>query len=198
MYGELDFIFDKLKYYPHFDDLLSENKIKKSVIDPVKIAHHCFYPFIRYNKMWQPYRLSRSFASPPKKIRPISYAAREDAYIFMYYRQKLLIPYEKELAKRRIGDCCIAYRSIPLTEGSKKGKCNINFAKDAFDEVDKQGNCIAIALDIKGYFDNLDHQRIYKIWCDLLEVKKLSDDILLFLKILRGTAMLIKRSFMTV
>lgn len=59
---------------------------------------------------------------------------------------------------------------------SRTGKCNIDFAKDAFDEVKSLGNCVAIALDIKGYFDNLDHGIIKKLWLELLQLDQLPTD----------------------
>lgn len=73
-----------------------------------------------------------------------------------------------------IEDCPIAYRKIRKGHGG--GKCNIDFAKDAFDEIERQGDCVAIALDIKGYFESLDHDHIKKIWCDLLGVERLPSD----------------------
>ncbi|MGR3794331.1 reverse transcriptase domain-containing protein [Vannielia sp. SX4] len=82
--------------------------------------------------------------------------------------------YEERLASLGIGDCPIAYRKIPKSRGG--GKCNIDFAKDAFDEIEKQGDCVAVALDVKGYFENLDHARIKEIWCDLLGVERLPPD----------------------
>ena len=110
-----------------------------------------------------------------KKSRPIRYGARRDAYIFAHYRRKLAVCYEQRLAELGISDCPIAYRQIPKP-GSNGGKCNIDFAKDAFDEVDRQGDCVAVALDIKGYFENLSHRRIKGIWCDLLGVDELPPD----------------------
>ncbi|WP_165837892.1 reverse transcriptase domain-containing protein [Novacetimonas cocois] len=73
-----------------------------------------------------------------------------------------------------ISSCPIAYRKIKRPDG--RGKCNIDFAKDAFDTIDFLGNCVAICLDIKGYFESLDHLQIKQIWCDLLGVTKLPAD----------------------
>lgn len=108
------------------------------------------------------------------KSRPIRYAARRDAYILTHYRRILAEKYEERLSELGIPDCPIAYRKIP--KGNGGGKCNIDFAKDAFDEIQQQGNCVAIALDIKGYFENLDHDRIKQNWCDLLGVDRLPPD----------------------
>lgn len=172
MSSQFNFIGEDLKFYPHFDNFISIKNIKKLVNSPQQVAKHSFYPFIRYNEEWQPYR--KKDEKPDKKSRPIRYAARGDAYIFMYYRSVLSKLYEKKLIELSIQDCPIAYRRI-LKE-NQKGKCNIDFAKDAFDEIDRQKNCFAIALDIKGYFENLDHKRIQEIWCQLLDVDKLSKD----------------------
>ena len=61
------------------------------------------------------------------------------------------------LLKRGSAECILAYRS-------DLGKCNIQFAKEAFDQVRKRGECTAIALDIKGYFDNIDHETLKEKW----------------------------------
>jgi hypothetical protein len=154
-----------LKHYPHFDRRLSIEEAEEIVSDPARVASNKFYPFFLYCETWQPFRTSDK-GRPALKSRPIRYAARRDAYIFTHYRRILAEKYEERLALLGIQDCPIAYRKIPKVHGG--GKCNIDFAKDAFDEIEKQGDCVAIALDIKGYFENLDHARIKETWCDLL------------------------------
>lgn len=84
----------------------------------------------------------------------------------------LMEKYEAKLAELKISDCPIAYRQVVKNPGSNTGKCNIDFAKDAFDEVKSLGDCVAIALDIKGYFDNLDHGLIKQLWLELLELQR--------------------------
>lgn len=163
-----------LKHYPHFDAPISLKEIERLVTDEQRVASNKFYPFFLYHEEWQPYR-SANAAKPEKKSRPIRYGARRDAYIFAHYRRKLSAPYEQRLADMGISDCPIAYRQIPKP-GTNGGKCNIDFAKDAFDEVDRLGDCVAVALDIKGYFENLSHSRIKAIWCDLLGVDELPAD----------------------
>lgn len=160
-----------LKYYPHFDSLISLKEANSLVSDPVRVARHKFFPFILYNDEWQPFR---SEENVQKKSRPIRYAARRDAYIFTYYRRILSEFYEAKLVEQNIQQCPIAYRKIQKESGG--GKCNIDFAKDAFDEIDRLGNCVVIALDIKGFFENLDHERIKRVWCDLLETDRLPQD----------------------
>jgi hypothetical protein len=162
-----------IKHYPHFDRRLSIKEAEEIVSSPSRVAKNKFYPFFLYHEKWQPFRVSEK-GRPEPKVRPIRYAARRDAYILTHYRRILAEKYEKRLSDLHIEHCPIAYRKI-LKENDR-GKCNIDFAKDAFDEIEKQGDCVAIALDIKGYFENLDHDRIKKIWCDLLEVNRLPPD----------------------
>ena len=173
---EPDFSAKDLKHYPHFDRRLSISEIEKIVSDPKRVASNKFYPFFLYYETWQPFRTADkdSKKKPEPKRRPIRYASRRDAYILTHYRRILAEKYEKRLADLGIGHCPIAYRRIPKKFGG--GKCNIDFAKDAFDEIEKQGNCVAIALDIKGYFENLDHSKIKEVWMDLLEVDRLPPD----------------------
>lgn len=170
-----EFSAKNLKRYPHFDKWIGLDKIDELVSDPDQVAKNKFHPFFLYHETWQPFRATGSDGKKAKsKSRPIRYAARKDAYILTHYRRILSEKYEAKLADMGISDCPIAYRKIPKLNGG--GKCNIDFAKDAFDEIERQGNCVAIALDIKGYFENLDHAKIKALWCDLLGVSLLPPD----------------------
>lgn len=163
-----------LKHYPHFDAPISISAAQKLVSDPDRVAANAFFPFILYHDTWMPYRTA-DVVKPEVKCRPIRYGARRDAYIFLHYRRKLAEQYETRLRTLGISQCPIAYRQIPKASGVG-GKCNIDFAKDAFDYVDQLGNCVAIALDIKSYFENLDHSYVKRIWCELLGVGELPPD----------------------
>ena len=174
MEEEFDFSAKDLKHYPHFDAPLTLRDIRHLVTSPDRVAANSFYPFFLYEESWQPFR-SADAAKPEKKTRPIRYGARRDAYIFAFYRRKMSRLYEARLRALGIQDCPIAYRQVSKP-GRGGGKCNIDFAKDAFDEIDRLGDCVAVALDIKGYFENLDHRRIKQIWCHLLEVEQLPSD----------------------
>ena len=168
-----EFTTKDLKHYPHFDAPLSLREVKSILSDPDRIAKNKFFPFIKYNERWQPYRIDP--IKPEKKTRPIRYASRRDAYIFQHYRRILSAEYEKKLQTLGITECPIAYRRIPKPD-SNGGKCNIDFANDAFEVVIKLRSCIAIALDIKGYFESLDHDRIKSHWKSLLNTKSLPND----------------------
>ncbi|SNR56728.1 reverse transcriptase domain-containing protein [Paracoccus sediminis] len=169
-----DFSSSDLKNYPHFDSPISLREIRKLVTCKTRVASNTFFPFMRYEEGWQPYR-EKGAAKPDRKSRPIRYGARRDAYIFTHYRRQLSKLYEERLVTLGISDCPIAYRKI-RKPGQSGGKCNIDFAKDAFNEIDRIGNCVAIALDISKFFEHLDHARIKEIWCDLLGVARLPED----------------------
>jgi len=173
--------YDDLKQYPHFDAPIPLIKARKLVQSPETVAKNAFYPFIVYDKGWQPFRGSRDEraagkSKPELKTREIRYASRRDAYIFSYYRSILSELYEKRLVECGIESCPIAYRHIPVGKGKNKGKCNIHFARDAFDSVKALENCVVIALDISKFFESLDHTKIEQVWCNFLGVQKLPPD----------------------
>lgn len=159
----------KLKHYPHFDAPLPLRKIMDIVKDPESVAKNSFYPFLKYVDVQQ------RFGQSPKK-RPIRYAARRDSYIFSYYRHLLSQKYEPKLKETGLDECIIAYRKISISKKSEGGKCNIHFAKEAFEEIKRREDCYAVALDISSYFDNIDHEKLESIWSSFLEVDTLPSD----------------------
>jgi hypothetical protein len=56
------------------------------------------------------------------------------------------------------------------------GKCNIHFAKEAFDWIRDNGECTALAFDIKSFFDTLDHRVLKRQWAAALGRAQLPDD----------------------
>lgn len=162
-----------LKKYPHFDSLIPALEAEALATDPVRVAAHKFYPFMLYEEKWKKFR-KKDIRQKIKK-RPIRYAARRDAYIYSYYRYVLSERYEAELQRLGLQDCVLAYRRI-LEPGTKRGKCNIHFARDAFATVAAAGNCCVIALDISSFFESLDHEKLRQKWCRLLGVNRLPED----------------------
>jgi len=108
------------------------------------------------------------------KIRPICFASHIDGLIFGFYAYALTKKYESYIEKEGFSDCPIAYRS------NLNGKCNIQFAKEVFYEVKRRGNCSAIALDIKGYFDHIDHKILKEKWCKVIGEKLPPDQFKLY------------------
>lgn len=74
------------------------------------------------------------------------------------------------IAAKGIGEAILAYRRFDPP------KCNIHFAHDAFAAIESLGDCVAIAVDIKHFFDCIDHNILKRAWCRLLDTPKLPND----------------------
>lgn len=163
-----------LKHYPHFDSLISASEAEKLVKDPLQVASHPFYPFIRFIKRWN--RFAKTGKLGEEKSRELRYAARRDAYIFSYYRHILSELYESELYRLDLTKSVLGYRRIPVGGLKRGNKSNIHFAYDAFNTIRALGNCYVITLDISKFFESLDHEKLKALWCRLLGAKTLPDD----------------------
>ncbi|WP_417546711.1 antiviral reverse transcriptase Drt2 [Marinobacter sp.] len=161
----------KSRGYLHFDRPINQAAARKIVSDPKAVAQHAFYPFIRYVVQTQKVFFDKSIGTvvkkPPKK-RPISYAAHVDSHIYSYYCERLNQAYEDHLATARWSSAVLAFRAL--------GKSNIEYARDAFLDIAERESCCVIAIDIKGFFDNLDHAHLKNSWQALLSTQQLPDD----------------------
>ncbi len=139
-------------------------------MNPERVAKHAFYPFLDYTITAEKIAIDEKTHKlvPKPKKRPIKYAAHADSHIYAYYSDILSDIYEQELAKRNLGEAVLAFRSL--------GKSNIDFAKQAFDTIRTYGECGVIALDISGFFDNIDHGILKKKLASLLGESKLPPD----------------------
>lgn len=162
-----------LKSYPHFDGYRSAEDASALACDRSAVASHAFYPFILVNTSWT--KFAKKGQEGKVKTRPIRYACRSDAYIYAKYRHELSPRYEAMLTSAGLDQSIIAYRRIERPV-SGRGKCNIDFAKEAFGEISKQKNCYAIALDISSFFETLDHHKIRVKWESILDVQELPKD----------------------
>lgn len=153
--------YSKVKTKPHFDLPLSR-KSATSLINSFKNDEkHTFHPFIYFE-------LSKKVKTPLKngrfkldnKPRRIFYSSHKDSYIYSYYTSVLEKLYEEKLKLNALSDNVLAYRS---GQG-----CNITMSKGAFDEIDRQKNCVAIAVDITKFFDKINHRNLKNEWRDLL------------------------------
>lgn len=163
----------KLKRYPHFDSDISAADAEILVQNPKAVASHSFYPFMRYTERWN--KWAEKGLKGKSKERPIRYAARRDSYILSYYRHLLSARYELLVKKLGLCNVVLAYRRI-LDEQSGRGKCNIHFARDAFQQIISLRRCSVVALDISSYFESLDHVLLKKKWAMLLGVDLLPND----------------------
>lgn len=162
----------KFKNYPHFDAPIPPAEVMNIVQDEVGVAKNKFFPFLFYDQTIPKYGKKNSEIKP----RRIRYASRRDSYIFSYYRHKLSQHYETRLREENLHDTVSAYRKIPVSSDKEEGKCNIHFAKEAFEEIIRRGDCYAVALDISSYFEKISHDNLEKIWCDIMGFSELPQD----------------------
>lgn len=177
----------KLKTYPHFDPFFDFRKRKSEVqrlvsdVSGEKVAKHSFLPFVKIIIKTPRFRYQESdenrdlnltarerkeFYKTDTKKRPISFASHFDSYLYGFYSFALNEKYQEYIKEQGFSDCILAYRT------DQDGKSNIQFAKETFDEVKKMfanGSCTAIALDIKGYFDSINHGILKEKWLKVLK-----------------------------
>lgn len=175
----------KPKGYLHVSPKLKKDD-KESVLNYLrtKLKNHHFFPLIhetlstrRYKKLINGQRSHFDYFSskPTAKKREIFYPNHLDAHIYSYYAQEILgKKYEDVLkADELLNKAVIAYRKIPVESKPDTNKCNIEFAKEVFDEIKLRKDCIAVCYDIENFFPTLNHDYLKECWCSLLKVKKL-------------------------
>lgn len=170
------------KNYTHFDNKFwlpdRKEELKQILQNNLKIYNSklkrkewwAFNPFLKMLIKTPRYKYSQDEGAYDleTKIRPICFAAHIDSLIFSFYAYMLTRKYENYIRNEKFSDCVLAYRS------DLDGKCNIQFCKEVFDEVKSRGTCSAVALDIKGYFDHIDHSILKEKWGKI--VGGLTDD----------------------
>jgi hypothetical protein len=186
----------KIKGYYHISPKasISQSSINrniKRITNPDYVSKYGFFPLLhviikqrRFKK--DPTTKKRSYTSTKNgvtksnaKERPLHYANHQDALIFSYYAQKFSELYEIKLKEcPAFSDTITAYRKI-LDLETQKGKSNIHFAKEVFDEIKSrtvsESECIALAFDIESYFSSLDHV-ILKNQLELITGRPLNPD----------------------
>ncbi|MDR1775931.1 MAG: reverse transcriptase/maturase family protein [Actinomycetes bacterium] len=156
----------KPKGYAHFDLRVSCDSKWDYITDPEKVARHGFYPFIHYVEHTRKYHKGTGTKA---KERPIRYAAHIDRCIYQYYSLLLEEKYVRRIAVDGTADCAIAYRS-------DLKKCNIDFAKAAFDCIAEHPECFVLIGDFTGFFDHLDHRYLKERLLSLFGAPKLPAD----------------------
>lgn len=174
-----NFFKDRRKFYLHFDESKPASVVHKYVTYTTNIEKHSFYPFIHFEtsikKICKESRIvngrkKKIVKKKPTKIRPIKYCSHIDGHIYAYYAHLLSTPYEKLLVENKLSEVVLAFRKRSTPQS------NIHYAKIVFDEIKKRQNCSVVCLDIKGFFDNLDHMFLKKAWQTILDCDKLPKD----------------------
>ncbi|WP_370402887.1 reverse transcriptase domain-containing protein [Tenacibaculum dicentrarchi] len=185
----------KLKKYPHIDFPLKEKDrllwVEEYVTNPAEIKKHSFLPFIHKTSKKRKFRkeysedtgkvikdakTNKALRKADVKNRELYYASHLDSLIYGYYSEILSEKYEDKIKEYDLDEVILAYRSIPINPEDKEGsnKCNIDFANDTFNYIRKypEEEFCVIALDIKSFFDELNHKILRNIWMQLLSTKE--------------------------
>ncbi len=169
----------KLKTYPQLDPYFNFQKdkaiLKAILSDPThkKVKSYDFLPFLKVLQKTPRYKWQEDEEKElggeydlETKVRPISFASHFDTYIYGFYAFALNLKYQEYIIKNGFQEVVLAYRT------DLGGKCNVQFAKETFDQIKnkfkEEGECSAIALDIKGYFDNINHSKLKEMWCKVI------------------------------
>jgi hypothetical protein len=142
--------------------------VVERVRDPQQVARHPFLPFIRRTLSTPQYK--KDVGAIEVKKREIAYAAHMDAAIYSYYDDILVEAYERRITQLGLQDVPIAYRRFD------ERLCNINFAHRAFCFIASHRPCVAMGFDVKGFFDNINHDLLLGSWRDVLGVERLPAD----------------------
>ena len=160
------------KPYLHFDVPLTREQAERLVADPCRVATHAFYPFLKYNLVTPRMRKTSSSANrpyePDNKIRPISYPAHKDGYIFSYYKSCLEENYEQWINEHGLGEAVTAFRTV--------GEDNVSLAQRAFKYVTANPNHSIVVSDVDSFFPKISHSVLKNIWAELLRVDRLPED----------------------
>lgn len=161
-------------FFPLIHRILSERKYKKP--DPHKHSSKG-----GKNRAHSYKKLDGTGTVKTVKQRPLHYASHFDSLIYAYYAHLLGKKYEAKLKEDpELDKAVLAYRTIPISKENSKGKSNIHFAQDVFEEINKRvdtdGEVAVLALDLKSFFSSLDHPTIYKTWAYALDKDELPKD----------------------
>lgn len=182
--------------YLHFDGRVNIKRLDKSgktdsslelLSNTDRVKSHSFLPFLREDHRLRKYRDKPKFTSegnprrhnqqyPTVKNRPIMYASHLDASLYSLYSYTLSIKYEELVNREGLSSNIIAYRPVPLNN-TGRNKSNIDFAKELYEKITTfDGDAGILMLDVSGFFDTLNHKRLYSKWCFVLGSKILPDD----------------------
>lgn len=160
----------RLRRYLHFDAPECRATVSRLVEDPAIVERWRFFPVLQDNVDLA--KVSRSKTVPgllvKPKVRSICSVGHADAALYSHYASLLEPGYEQLLTQHGLSECITAFRSL--------GKSNVHFADDAFKWIDGHRPCVALAFDVKSFFDTLNHRRLKAAWCQALGTATLPRD----------------------
>lgn len=163
-------IWFKPRGYAHFDKPIGYAKSCKIVKNSAIVARHGFFPLLSYQIVSRKAKKDdeSGHVTVTEKNRDIRYASHIDSHIYAYYSYILSGLYEKKIKMHGLDTCVTAFRTL--------GKSNIHFANDAFETIKSHQKCSVLALDITGFFDNIDHEILKNSWSLIIDSTHLPID----------------------
>ena len=163
----IDDFVAKDRNYTHFDLKLSDEVRTTFNMTDREIASHDFWPLLGFTKVQRRIKYTpergRYFEEKPREIK---FGSHKDAAVLEYYASHLSTAYERYLCETDFGHSILAYRT---GVGD-----NIAQAGALFRELRDRGSGTAIALDISGFFDNIDHDVMFATLKKVLGTSRLS------------------------
>lgn len=158
--------------YLHFDKpILSLTKdIWKKITNSKNIETHSFFPLLyspQRNRLYKKDPITKT-KYVQQKDRPINYPSHYDSLIYSWYTHQIEYFYEEKIKKANLGENVIAYRKL--------GKDNLDFALEVINFIRALPECASLALDIKGFYDNLDSAILKRVWKDNFNLNDLPKD----------------------
>jgi len=163
------------KRYPHFDQPIRDpEQVRWLVESPGECAKRAFLPFIRFERVARKYKREARDGTIvggfKKKPRDLKYASHTDSQILRHYAGLLQARYEKIITEEGISPSVLAYRRM------HPPRCNIHFANDAFEWIERHGSCVALTFDVRDFFESFDHRLLKEQWKAVLGVDELPAD----------------------
>lgn len=159
-----DFLTKERKYI-HFDNKLSESDRNSLSLKKINLATHNFWPLLAFEiksriKIFDAEGSLEGFEEKPRKIK---FGSHLDAALLEIYSKQISAHYENKLNELGLSENVLAYRS-----GIGD---NILQSKKIFEIIKQKENCTAVALDIKGFFDNIQHDTLKLSLAEILSVE---------------------------
>ena len=167
------------KSFIHLDNKfdIGENKNFLKIKDKINnLNKHQFLPFLKRIKKNKKYKYKNKKTIKETKERPIMYASHTDSQVYSFYNYLISIEYEKYININNITNNITAYRKIEKFL-SNKGKSNIDHVSDVIEYIKKEKDCIILMIDIKGFFDNLNHKILKEKIKEINSCQELSSDL---------------------
>lgn len=160
------------RHYQHLDNPISSESARKAD-DPTYVQVHAWRPLIYYEKRSRRYKPTEGKSI--WKLRPIMYSSHMDACILGRYAETISNELNRLYQENELNDAVIAYRRL--------GKANYHFAGTALQYVRDRSPCVALCIDVSGFFDNINHKILKNNLKRILAVESLPED---WFKVLRS------------